>query len=283
MSYCSPDRHSTSTCLTMKELRLIATDYNKTNPTNKIKFAKTKNELYATIREKLAKYCEKNESHCWIDQPFISSEHKNQLQNFFRPKKPQAWYKNPRTWLNTFDILDVMRQYEKYYKNFSFLGVYPIDFRSRYSSGECIGDNICTFDIKNILENKKDKFSIVLNLDKHNQSGSHWVSLYANLNPKLPNFGIYYYDSVASSPGREVREFMNEIKKQIIDYYDIEIAKKFIIKYNKIQKQFKGTECGIFSIVILTQLLKDYDFNYICEHMHRDDKINSIRDILYRP
>lgn len=289
--HCSPvaysKLHDNSTCLSMKDLKLIAEDfnnYNKTNnnPQNIIKIHKTKSKLYTSIREALKKYCLDKE-HCWIDLEFISHQHKSILDKKFRPKKPKSWYKNNRTWLNTFDILHVMKQYEYLYRNFTFLGVFPIDFQDYFpGSNTCIGNNMCGFHIQNILPRKK-RFAMVLNLDRHNQSGSHWVAVYCNLNSRQNNFGIYYYDSVANHPGREVRIFMDKIKEQVSELYPHNVASRFEVKFNQIQKQYKNTECGMFSMIFITQMLKNHKFYYICSHMRKDDSVNEIRDILYRP
>jgi hypothetical protein len=267
----------------MYELKMIASDYNKTvdNSLSKIKLHNTKAKLYNEIRSTLAKECK--EESCWIEQDFIKSDHKRKLQTSFRPVKPHEWYKNKRTWLNTFDILHVMKQYEKLYKDFSFLGVYPIDFRNKNSSGYCIGDSLCEFNIQQFLSKNKKQFAIVLNLDKHTQPGSHWVALYCNLNPKKNNFGIYYYDSVASRPGKEVKEFVNNITSQVLQYFPKEQANKFVAKFNITQKQYKNSECGVFSMVFITQALKNIDFDTICKYMKKDDHMNDIRDVLYRP
>ena len=287
--HCSPmktvkveKRGETPTCLTIKELRMIAEDFNKSvsDPSKRIKMGgKTKVQLHEAIRNALKSYCD--EEHCWIEQDFISGSKRHILDKSYRPKTPKSWYKNKRTWLNTYDILNVMKQYEQLYKNFEFLGVFPIDFTSYYSSGSCIGESACTLEISELLRRKKTHFGLVLNLDDHSQSGSHWVSVYCGLDPKKLNFGIYYYDSVAHSPPKEVRAFFAKIKEQIDIYYGSSV--KFQVSQNRIQKQFKNTECGMFSIVFLTQMLKNISFDKICRHMRRDDQINDIRDIVYRP
>ena len=40
-----------------------------------------------------------------------------------------------------------MKQYEKVYKNFKFIGPVPIDFDYEYSVGNCIIDELCKIDI----------------------------------------------------------------------------------------------------------------------------------------
>lgn len=278
-NYCSPSRslkHDGS-CLTLKELKMIAQDYNSSFPNNRIRLNQTKQRLHEEIRQKLLNHCNKGE-HCWVEQKFLSSSTTEKLVTNFRPKKPQSWYKDRHTWLNTFDILDVMKQYEKLYKNFAFMGVYPIDFQERYpdDSARCIGKVFCDFHVKH-LPNKITRFGIVLNLDRHDQRGSHWVALYCNVNPKAPNYGIYYYDSVSVPPCKQVMSFMRKIAAQVEDV-------NFEVSHNKVQKQTKNSECGMFSMVFLTQMLKEkYNFQYICQNMRKDDDINQIRDILYRP
>ena len=296
VSYCSPKKSIMAskdhTCFSLNELKLIAQDFNDTitDPSKKIKLNQSKNKLYTQIRESLSKYCNDKE-HCWIEQGFVKSQHKKQLSNSFRPVKPREWYKNPRTWLNTFDILDVMKQYEKKYKDFIFFGVYPIDFQSTYSNGQCIGDftlenhrsDLCNFHIKNILDNKKTRFAMVLNLDNHTQSGSHWVAVYCSLKPKDKNFGIYYYDSVAYPPDKEVVNFVTQIKNQVKELFPPEVAATFEYKHNTVRRQYKNTECGVFSMVFLATIIENKEFDMVCQNMKKDDDINQIRDVFYRP
>lgn len=285
--YCSPQRHvrSEDTCLTMAELRTIAQDYNESakDARKRIRLTTSKGELYSMIRNRLREYCEGGDEPCWVDQPFVKAEHKRAIEDSFRPKKPKAWYKNRRTWLNTFDILHVMKQYEKLFRNFAFLGVYPIDFQEYYSNGDCIGGLLCSFSVKDMLARKKTHFAMVLNLDNHRQPGSHWVAVYCNLDPKKNNFGMYYYDSVATPPGQEVIGFSQDVARQVKEHYGPKVASRFDTRFNTTQKQFKNTECGIFSMVFITQMLKYIDYDFICKHMRKDDDMNEIRDVLYRP
>lgn len=283
--FCSPGRYyqADESCLSYKELQVLAKDLNQRLASNqRIKLRQKKNELRQSIQRVLYPAC-KDKEYCWIEQEFVKPSHKPLLETAFRPKKPRAWKQNPRTWLNTYDILYVMQQYEDLYKDFSFLGVHPIDFQSRYSDGTCIGDQLCSFQAQKLLEKGKKRFAVVLNLDRHDQSGSHWVALYANLSPRKPNFGIYYYDSVAHPPPNEVISFMKQVYLQVQSVYPTTTSKKFAIKYNQIQKQFKNTECGMFSMVFLTQCLKNKNFLEICQGMRKDDAIQELRGVLYRP
>ena len=47
---------------------------------------------------------------------------------------------------------------------------------------------------------------IVFNLDPHDKPGSHWVSMYVDLN----NGGIYYFDSYGYKPLKEILFNLNK-------------------------------------------------------------------------
>lgn len=281
--YCSPSHYKYSmkgTCFSPEEIKTIANDINMNVIPSKdaqvpIKRAK------ATIKKLFEEKCGDSE-YCWLDQ--LSYETRRKLEHAFRPRKPSQWRRNPRTWLNTDDILYVMMQYEHLHKDFKFLGVHPIDFAQRHN-GYCLSsNNLCDFDIRNYPSHKR--FALVLNLDYHYEPGSHWVALYFNTNPKQSNFGVYYYDSTAPATmeiNDEVFEFMAKVKSQIIRDFSSKIASRFETKMNTVRRQFKNTECGVFCIVFLTQCVKNVPFDTICKRMKTDDDINKIRDVLYRP
>lgn len=277
--HCSPYNQvkygeKDGTCYSYETLVAIAMEYNKLSE-NKIDIHQTKKKLRNDLEKAFRKIC--TDELCWVNNDIVRNpELKNKASSAFRPLKPREWYSNRKTWLNTYDIVFVLEQYEQLYTDFKLFGVYPMDFAYTDENGRCVGDELCDFDIKNLKVDKKTQFGMVLNLDYHNEPGSHWVSLFCNINPKKENYGIYYYDSVANSPPNEVVDFMELVKAQIND-------SKFEVKSNKIQKQFGNNECGMMSIIFMTQILKQIPFNYICKHMKTDSEINKLRDVIYHP
>lgn len=289
--YCSPSRMSMgiqdNTCMTTDELQEIAQDYNETiekkglSNSKKIILSVPKKKLVQQMQTKIKK-C--SGDHCWVQQDFVNSATKASiLKKAFRPLKPVEWYKNRQTWLNTYDILKVMKQYEDKYKDFIFLGVFPIDFASTDAYGRCVSNEMCSFHISQMKEKNKKRFGMILNLDKHDQSGSHWVAVYCNLLPRRKNFGIYYYDSVSNPPPKEVQVFMRQIQQQVYDIFTKKVADRFSLRSNEIQKQFDNYDCGVFSEVFITQILRDIPFDIICKYMKTDREINQLRDVLYTP
>ena len=282
--HCSPSHHKfaekNSTCFSHAELKLLAKEFNKRSPSDKHIKGRTKGELVQKLLEAYKGVCDKYQ-YCWVKQTLTDSEKIAKLEKAFRPKKPVSWDEDHNTWLNTFDINYVLQQYEELYKHFAYVGCYPIDF-SDDSSGSCVGDILCEFDIHtHILGNKKKTFGVVFNTDPSYKGGSHWISLFCDLRKMVKgkpnkNYGIFFYDSVSNPPPKEVVAFKKKICEQVGD-------PKFVNRDNKIQRQFSNYDCGVYSIVFITQMLKDIPYDVICEQMKTDKYVNSFRDVLYRP
>lgn len=303
--HCSPKAHKyaekDSTCFSHGELKLLASEFNKKSSGPKIT-GKTKKELAGKLLNAYQKICDKHQF-CWIKQTLGDSQKVAKLEEAFRPARPLAWESDRNTWLNTYDILYVLEQYEALYKDYVFLGVYPIDFASKDSFGTCVGSpivvnnskralksfNMCDFDIKrDVLDKNMRRFGIVFNTDPSNRGGAHWYGLYCSLDARKrnPNFGVYTYDSVANTPQKEVTAFMKSICSQVESLkteYPAFGKRQFESKYNKTQKQYGNNECGMFSLAYQTQMLKNIPFETVCKRMKNDSYMNKLRDVLYRP
>ena len=48
-------------------------------------------------------------------------------------------------------------------------------------NGKCVWEELCKFELEKQIEKGKNKIGIIFNLDKHYQSGSHWVSLFIDI------------------------------------------------------------------------------------------------------
>ena len=167
-----------------------------------------------------------------------------------------------------------MKQYEKVYKNFKFIGPVPIDFDYEYSVGNCIIDELCNIDIVDLQNKKINKIGIVFNLDKHDMDGSHWVSMFVNLNKDR----VYYFDSYGEPPPKEVDILAN----RLIDQGNKNNQKIKYIKNNK-RFQFKNSECGVYCMYFITQLLKGKTFNSFKNNIIKDDQMNKNRGYFYSP
>jgi hypothetical protein len=206
-----------------------------------------------------------------------------------KPEKPESWYRNPKTWLSNWDIQNVMLQYSvtKAY-HYQFLGVFPIDFAMISQSGSCMYSSLCTINIEKYIKNGKSFIGLITNLDRHDQSGSHWTSTYLVIDPKLSTYGAYYYDSTGNPVPNYLFPFIKNVKEQCDKLFP---EKEFRIIQNKKQHQRKNTECGIFSMLFQIRWINKHivkknntSFEEIIGNPYIDDEnMLRIRDYLFRP
>lgn len=192
-----------------------------------------------------------NNEQCWLKHINNKEIVKKINNRFFAPKQPEKWKTNKNTWLWDKNIFDVLNQYDIEHKDFTFIGPTPIDFDSSIDIfHNCVNKQMCSFSIKNYLKKKISKIGIVFNLDKHNQDGSHWTSMFINLDE---NF-IYYMDSAAMDIPDEVHNFVERLKQQNKD-----LNRKELKFYTNIplEHQKGDSECGMYSLYfIITMLTK---------------------------
>lgn len=200
--------------------------------------------------------------HKYMD--FLHDETKHYLQNdIFRPDGPQGKFE----WLSTLDINKVLEQYENKYQDFKFLGAVPIDFNDL----DYLPFKKMNFD--DFKSNGINRIAVIFNLDEHDQPGSHWVSLFADLNKGQ----VYFSDSYATQPEKRIRDFMKRIK----EYLESKDIKKPDVRYNKTQHQRGNSECGVYSINFILRLLKGKTFEHITSKRLTDDQVNKCRNIYF--
>ncbi len=276
-SYCAPDITNTKniagSCFNRDALIKIVNAWNNEHSNNVITFNKrtSNKQLWNKINEKMKKRkC--NKEWCWVQQDFIKSKYNikdDKRFDVFRPLMPSKWNENPREWLNTLDIQDVMEQYEDKYKDFKFIGPVPIDFDEKLSFGQCVVNELCNINAPKLYKNGIRKIGIIFNLDKHNQSGSHWIAMMCDMDKSE----ISYWDSYGMTPPKEVSVLMKRLKEQ-----SKSINKKMKININKVRHQYKNTECGVYCINFLVNLLEGKTFKQVTNKIISDDKMFSKRN-----
>jgi len=205
-TYSSPSNIKNPRVFSKQSLIKLIESWNKYKP-DKIVFKKTDSiaKLSDVLNEKIKPICNDRQYWCWTgalnqiaQDPKTKEIIKMIAEHELRPETPKNWMKNPIEWLSNYDIEDVMMQYnnEKKYK-YSFLGVFPIDFSEEDKFGRCLYSHICSLDIKKYINKGVKYLGLITNLDKHNQSGSHWTSTFIIIDPKNKSFGAHYYDSTA--------------------------------------------------------------------------------------
>lgn len=288
---CSPSKkYENGSCFTLESLKKIAENYNKSN-NDKINLNSSKEELVDVLNKKLSNVC--SEQTCWLKLNIIKElEDEDINYNTFKPLGPSKKYE----WLNTNHINHVIHQYHNMNDDFIFLGTVPYDFEDL----PILGFNDLNF--SELYNNNKKKIGLVINLDEHYKSGSHWVALFANLEKKQ----IYYFDSTGRKPLKRIRKFINKIIKYMykstfneklsINHLLNDISKKniklnktinniinnFDVRYNNIQHQFDNSECGVYSIHFIIKLVNNNTFDDVINNIINDDDMHKYRNLFFR-
>jgi len=240
---CNPTRKKKDgTCFKDSELVHIRDVWNNFSP-DKI-HATTTREIWKQLYNKMKGVC-KSES-CWTEQPFLQN---SDLKSSFAPKSPKSWEKNPNEWLSSVDILSVLKQYEKAYKCFKFLGPFPIDFDGE-TGKPCVEKEMCNFQLKEYIKNGYKKIGFVFNTDPHYKSGEHWISLFINLKANE----IFFFDSAGDKIPKEIKQFVDRVIEQ-----GKQLSPSLNIRFDQNNKthQHTSTECGMYALYFIINMLKD--------------------------
>ena len=296
-NYCSPSSaiNENEICYTDNDLDTIIKVYNRTFsnkiPTHKIK------DKFKVLNNRLKNFVGNKSYFLWIN--FICQhctlQDCKKLQKIrdvrFLPMKPRSWYKNKHTWLSNIDIENVMNHYAAAprYK-YDFVGVFAVDFAEKDINGSCKFDSHCDIDLTKYRTKSKWKkcfIGMIINLDKHDQPGSHWTSMFIVMDASLPSYGIYYYDSVGNDLPNMVKPFVTNVQEQL-KYIKNGVVPKIIVNTKVFQTG--NSECGMFAITYqikwLTLLcknpLKTTEKNVLDGTM-TDKNMNKNRDKFFTP
>jgi hypothetical protein len=236
-------------CFTEPVIQQIKDSYNKHHPNNKIE-AIDKNAVWRELKEKMST-CNKED--CWLEEIDDVVVRKKLDKYLFMPDHPSEWKKKPNTWLSNFDIIEVLKLYETSYKKFKVFGPTPIDFDTKPTdlNGQCVWQELCDFNLKKYISSGKTKLGVVFNLDKHDQPGSHWVSLFVDIDDKF----IFYMDSAGRSIPSQIDALVKKIKDQGLKLEN-PIDFKFY-ENHPTEHQYGDTECGMYSLYFLITMLTD--------------------------
>ncbi len=271
---CSPlvnqnDKVSNDSCLTKSVLMRLRNEFNKDHPENKI-VATRPILIWHELKMRMTQCADER---CFLNEINEPNEKQQLLHTLFAPEHPPEWLKNKNEWLSNHDIDKIMRQYEEKYKEFKYLGTTAIDYDFKYADGHCVEDQLCKFVLKDLMAAGKTKFAAVFNLDKHDQGGSHWVSIFID----IKHASIVFFDSAKGGIPKEIKRFVETIKAQ-----DTPIKFKFLT--NKSDHQKGNTECGVYSIHFIIEMLHNFkSVNRFLYGKIPDKEMEEMRPKLFNP
>ena len=266
---CAPSTEKKDyTCYSDGALLKMRNLWNARHPDHKI-LAETPHAIWKQLKGNMQDVC--NIETCWLNQEFIANDVDKELASYtFTPKSPKSWTKNPTEWLSSVDIENVMKQYEKTYKCFDFIGPSPIDFDTKELYGKCVWEELCHFDLKKHIAKGKNKIGIIFNTDPHYLSGSHWISLFINIKKGI----IFFFDSNGDPVPKEIATLCNRIIQQAQA-----LAIKLTFKQNApMEHQYENTECGMYSLYFIIGMVTDkHDYTYFMKHRIPDENMKQMR------
>lgn len=270
---CAPSKNIKSyTCYSNNALYKLKELWNIRHP-DKLIHSINRRNIWEELKNYMQDVC--NTELCWLKQNFIKNNLDAELRNYtFAPKYPKSWKKNPYEWLSSVDIEKVMKQYEHAYSNFEFLGPSPIDFDKKKLFGDCVWNELCNFDLKRFIKKNTNKIGIIFNTDPHYKSGSHWIAMFIDIKKKY----IYYFDSNGDECPKEILK----LKDRIIDQGH-QLNMNFDFYQNHPREHQEGdTECGIYTIYFITELLKNNKTHeYFSKNSISDEKIHIYRKVFF--
>ena len=266
---CSPGAKSSKrSCFSLESLKKIARELNKgLKGRKKIKIGQTKDKLWDSIRKVLSNKCNNDET-CWLKHDKVKRIADDEMKHHtFKPKMPEEWKKNKHAWLSTVDILKVMKQAERVYPDFKFMGPVPSDCPT---SINCELSNLDPYALK-----KKgiNTVGIIYNLDVSTGPGSHWTAVFIT----IPKKQIDYFDSYGTKPQKNIKDFI----KQIVMKYRENNEDPTVI-YSDKRHQYGGSECGMYSMYFILKRLTGTSMYQLCKNKITDKKMNDLRKIFYR-
>lgn len=215
---------------------------------------------------------------CWIEKSSMSPDEKTKLmKQYFRPSMPDSWNEDPDEWLDSLNLIDVMKQYEEVYPTFKFFGANPIDFsapnpykKDALEKKECLEDSICKLRLDTLTKDGKTDLGFIYNLDPSNKGGSHWIASFTD----IPGHKSYYFDSYGFKPPPQIARFLRSLTLQ---------DPTMKLQYNARRFQYGDTECGIYCLYFLIRMLEGDNFRKFCKRAPRDSDMLELRRWLFAP
>lgn len=271
---CSPDiKDNKFSCYSNENLFILKKYWNQNND-DKIKTNDPK-EIWKELKIKHNNDC--NKESCWLQKSPIPSKDKKMILNTsFAPISPEEWKQNPNTWLSTLDLLRVLKQYERSHNYFKFLGPSPIDYDHKTSYNQCVWNDLCNFRLSHYKDKNLHKIGVIFNTDPHTLNGAHWISLFIDIKKNV----IYFFDSVGRKAPKQVQKFVKNI---IEDSKSLGKEMMYDELYNhKMEHQFEDTECGMYSLYfIINMLTKKKRWEHFCKNKITDKAVSKFRNIYF--
>jgi len=134
--------------------------------------------------------------------------------------------------------------------------------------GECVWEELCKFNLSEEIKKNKNKIGVIFNTHPHYKSGEHWISMFINIKKKY----IIYFDSNGNEPPPEVNKFVDTIISQ-----GKQLGIDFEYYKNSIEHQETESECGMYCLYFIVEMLKDRSPTYFLKNKIDDEEVFKLR------
>lgn len=271
---CSPRKGKLSenqTCYSKEAISDLKELWNARHSDLKIK-SNDSNIIYDKLKKYMSNVC--STEMCWLNQhQHLGPSLTGNIKQSFRPIAPENWKKNPYDWLSSDEISNVMYQYELAYSNFIFIGPSPINFDDKKHNGVCVWDELCHFNLNDLIKKGIDKIGFIFNTDPDHKSGQHWISLFIDIKKKT----ITFFDSAGSPIPKQIKVFINRVKTQGLPELEFDV-----ISSEGIINQRKDSECGVYSLFFICNMCDEtIDSKNLQINIFKDEFIHKFRKIFF--
>ena len=154
-----------------------------------------------------------------------------------------------------------------------------LHFDLKTHNNQCKVNDLCNINIKELLDDNIKCIGMVFNVDPHTKGGQHWFSMYVDLvGMNMKNKPtIYYFDSISTSiTSDEIKNLIEKLQSQAIDnQFTLDLI------YNDKNHQKENTECGVYCLHFLTNMLQGTKFKQYLRKPLRDKDMEKYREIFF--
>jgi hypothetical protein len=248
---CGPVQQHYFTCYDNETLHKLRDGWNARHPDVRIETNDPK-EIWTALKQRFGRMC-RNEA-CWMKQ-LAGNEFNERIAKddaTFAPEAPKSWIRDPDEWLSSEEIERAMKQYEDKFPAFEFLGPSPSDYSAPKLAGVCVWEELCNFNLKKYVDSGTHQIGVVFNTDPHTEDGAHWVSLFINVDGTNRNNNyVFFFDSTGDRPQKEIQTFIDTVMQQ-----GNSLGIKFKYHENRKQHQKRNTECGMYALFMIVNLIE---------------------------
>ena len=276
--HCSPTKKRLPySCLSKKLLLLFAKAINSIGDETIIIKGKSNKYIYNRISHIMKHSFNCKSEACWLNIRKIMNQLSPKdvalFKEYFRPQMPDDIVDDYTKWISNYNIQDVLNQHHEHSPGVYSYGAVPIDFKN------CsVSSDLCKIDLKKHMDNKDHKLVVVFNTDDSRGPGQHWNAMYVDVLGKNLNSqpGIYFFDSFASKPMKQVTDLIDTIKDQ-----GSKLKTEFIVSINDKPFQKNNFSCGFYCMHFLENMISGIPFSKYLNSGLSDKKMIEYRTHCY--